>query len=124
MKIADASREIWDYPDEYNGSFDAEQLMKVLEKFFRENQFKCIVMHNLHGEYGHSQHKSISKILHDQRYNNLYVFDKSDEILSFNSLKKKLNLLSVYHSQIKGNIEQLMQYVIYGRIVLSTKNRG
>ncbi len=120
MKIVGVSCEIWDYPDQYDGSFDAQELMKDLNKILRKNHFKCIVTHNLDGEYGHSQHKSLSKILHNQKYDNLYVFDKAVTILPYRLLRKKLNLLSVYQSQIKGNIENLMHYIVYERIVLSS----
>ena len=123
MNMIGASFEIWDYPDEYEGTFDADQLKTDLKKVFRKNRFNRIVTHNLQGEYGHSQHKSLSRILHDLVCKDLYVFDKSDYVLPFHLLKKKLSLLSVYHSQMEGNIKQLMQYVIYESVVLSTQNK-
>lgn len=117
MNIAEASYEIWDYPDEREGIFEAEQLKKDLDKSLRKNQVQCIVTHNLTGEYGHNQHISLSKILHEFKYNNLYVFDQSQQILPFKLLKKKLNLLSVYQSQMEGNIEKLMYYVAHERLI-------
>lgn len=122
MNMIGVSCEIWDYPDEYEGTFDADQLRKDLSKVFRKNKMNRIVTHNLEGEYGHSQHKSLSRILHDLVYENLYVFDKSDQVLPFHLLKKKLSLLSVYHSQMEGNIKKLMQYVIHEHVVLSSRN--
>ncbi|QNK47559.1 PIG-L family deacetylase [Brevibacterium sp. PAMC23299] len=124
MNMIGASFEIWDYPDELEGTFDADQLKTDLKKVFRMNRIKRIVTHNLNGEYGHSQHKSLSRILHDLVCENLYVFDKSDQVLPFHLLKKKLRLLSVYQSQMEGNIKQLMQYVIHERVVLSTENKN
>ncbi|HDR7646816.1 TPA: hypothetical protein QCX74_004040 [Bacillus mycoides] len=120
MKIIGVSCEIWDYPDQYDGSFDAQQLMQDVNQILRKNHFKCIVTHNLDVEYGHSQHQSLSKILHNQKYENLYVFDKSEAIISYRLLRKKSNLLSVYQSQIKGNIENLMHHIVYECIVLSS----
>ncbi|PEB19920.1 PIG-L family deacetylase [Bacillus toyonensis] len=123
MKIIDASCEIWDYPDRYDGGFNKSQLLKDLSKVFQKYSFNCIVKHNLQGEYGHSQHKSLSKILHEQNYDNLYVFNKASTILPYKLLRKKLNLLSTYKSQIKGNIEQLMDYIVYESVVLSVNHR-
>ncbi|WP_242303842.1 PIG-L family deacetylase [Bacillus cereus group sp. BfR-BA-01350] len=119
MKLVGASCEIWDYPDQFDGKFDKAQLLKDLNKVLRKNTYNCIVTHNLQGEYGHSQHKSLSKILHEQNFENLYVFNKSNVMLPYELLRKKLNLLSAYKSQIKGNIEHLMDYIVYENIVLS-----
>lgn len=116
MRRVGASCEIWDYPDIYGGSFDSKQLRKDLSKVITKHQFRRIVTHNLQGEYGHSQHKSLSKILHDLGIDNLYVFEKSDEVLSFHLLRDKLILLSVYQSQMYV-IEELMPYILYERIV-------
>ncbi|WP_410514553.1 PIG-L family deacetylase [Paenibacillus sp. BR2-3] len=116
MKRVGAAYEIWNYPDLYDGSFDPGQLGKDLEKVIHKHRFGRIVTHNLGGEYGHSQHKSLSKILHGMGIDNLYVFDKSDEVLPFHLLRDKLILLSVYHSQMFV-IEQLMPYILYERIV-------
>ncbi|PFE29522.1 hypothetical protein CN279_01835 [Bacillus anthracis] len=121
MKLVGASCEIWDYPDRFEGYFDKVQLTKDLNKVFLKDNYNCIVTHNLQGEYGHSQHKSLSKILHEQNFKNLYVFNKSNIILPYELLRKKLNLLSIYKSQIKGNIENLMDYIVYENIVLSSK---
>lgn len=121
MNMIGVSCEIWDYPDELEGHFDSDILTKDLNKVIRKNSPNCVVTHNLDGEYGHSQHKSLSEILHTIINKNLYVFDTEDQILPFQLLKKKLHLLSVYESQMKGNIEQLMQYVIYERLLLPFK---
>jgi hypothetical protein len=116
MRRVGASCEIWDYLDKYEGSFDAELVGKDLEKVIAKHRFHRIVTHNLRGEYGHSQHKSLSKILHDRGIDNLYVFEKSNDILPFPLLRDKLILLSVYQSQMYV-IEQLMPYILYERIV-------
>ena len=121
MDMLKVSCEIWDYPDDFEGSFDAALLKKDLKKILRKNSINCIVTHNLYGEYGHSQHKSLSQILHNIFKKNLYVFDKGAHPLPFRLLKKKLHLLSFYQSQMEGNIEQLMDYVIYERLLIPSK---
>lgn len=116
MKMVGASYEIWDYPDIYTGSFDAQLVERDLRKVISKQRFSRIVSHNLCGEYGHSQHKSLSKILHDQGLDNLYVFDTSNDVIPFHLLQKKLNLLSIYKSQMFV-IENLLPYILYERIV-------
>ncbi|GGD75564.1 PIG-L family deacetylase [Paenibacillus nasutitermitis] len=116
MRRVGASCEIWNYPDKYEGSFNAEVVGRDLEKVINKHRFHRIVTHNLQGEYGHSQHKSLSKILHDRGVDHLYVFGKSNDILPFHLLRDKLILLSVYQSQMYV-IEQLMPYILYECIV-------
>ncbi|MNN71024.1 hypothetical protein D3C81_1869210 [compost metagenome] len=72
--------------------------------------------HNLHGEYGHSQHKALSRILHSMNLDNLCVFDTTDEKLPDNVLKKKIELLHHYKSQMYV-IDGLESYILYERIV-------
>ena len=94
-----------------------EQLVgRALKQIISKHKWSRIVTHNLCGEYGHSQHKSLSKILHEHKFGNLYVFDKGNEILPFHLLQKKLNLLSIYKSQMFV-IEKLLPYILYEAIV-------
>ncbi len=116
MKLVGAAYEIWDYPDIYTGSFDEQLVGMDLRKVISNQRWSRIVTHNLCGEYGHSQHKSLSKILHDQGLDHLYVFDTSNDVIPFHLLQKKLKLLSIYKSQLFV-IEELMPYIIYERIV-------
>lgn len=121
MKQAGASYEIWDYPDIYGGSFDVQLVGKDLRKVIGKYRSSRIVTHNLCGEYGHTQHKSLSKILHDQGHDNLYVFDTSNDVIPFSLLQKKLNLLSIYRSQMHV-IKKLMPYILYEKIVRYDKS--
>lgn len=121
MKMVGASYEIWDYPDIYGGSFDVQLVGKDLKKVISHYRSSRIVTHNLCGEYGHNQHKSLSKILHDQGLDNLYVFDTSNDVIPFHLLRKKLNLLSIYRSQMHA-IEELMPYILYEKIVQYDKS--
>lgn len=116
MKMVGAAYEIWDYPDIYKGSFDRDMVCKDLRKTINKQKYRRIVTHNLCGEYGHSQHISLSKILHDQGLTNLYVFDTSKEVIPFKLIQKKLKLLSIYKSQMFV-IEDLLHYILYERIV-------
>lgn len=116
MKFVGASYEIWDYPDEYDGTFDEEEVKKDIERVLESDQFQRIVTHNLHGEYGHRQHKVLSRILHNMCPDNLYVFDKAEEALPARILKKKRKLLNCYQSQMYV-IEQLESYILYERIL-------
>lgn len=116
MKFVGASYEIWDYPDEYDGTFEEEVVKKDIERVFESGSFQRIVTHSLHGEYGHKQHKVLSRILHNMYPENLYVFDTSDEVLTTQILKKKRKLLSHYSSQVYV-IEQLETYIVHERIL-------
>ncbi|SDF28520.1 GlcNAc-PI de-N-acetylase [Fontibacillus panacisegetis] len=116
MEFAQAGYEIWDYPDEYEGSFDEEQVKNDVEKVLKSGHYERIMTHNLHGEYGHSQHKALSRILHNMRLNNLCVFDTTDDKLPDNILKKKMELLHHYESQMYV-IDGLESYISYERII-------
>jgi len=116
MKRVGAAYEIWDYPDLYDGSFDPEPLRMEIGKVIRNHRYERIVTHNLGGEYGHSQHRSLSQILHSMELDNLYVFGQSDQVLPFHLLRDKLILLSLYHSQMFV-IEQMMPYILFERIM-------
>lgn len=119
MNFVGASYEIWDYPDEYEGTFDDDRIIEDLERKIESGHFQCIVTHNLHGEYGHSQHKALSRILHDMDLDNLYVFGTSEEELPDEIFKRKIKLLNYYPSQ-RYVIEQLETYIKYECIVRAT----
>lgn len=116
MKMVGASYEIWDYPDIYKGSFDRDLVGRDLSKVINKHKYRRIVTHNLCGEYGHSQHISLSKILHDLGLNNLYVFDTAEDVIPFKLIQKKINILTIYQSQMFV-IEDLLRYILYERIV-------
>lgn len=116
MECVGAIGKIWDYPDIYNGSFDEEQVENDLRRVLESEQFLRVVTHNPDGEYGHTQHQALSRIVSGMNVENLYVFGKSDTPLPFHILRKKLNLLKLYSSQ-HFVIEQLMEYILYESIV-------
>lgn len=111
MMFVNAECEIWDFPDEYDGEFDEEEVKDALRDHLDSGQFHKVVTHNLHGEYGHSQHRSLSRILHSMKLDHLYVFETEDDPLPFHILQKKLELLQHYKSQMFV-IEQLMPYIV------------
>lgn len=118
MKFVGAEYEIWDYEDKWQGDFDRPLLIKDLQKVLERKRWKKIVTHNLDGEYGHTQHKAISDIMHNIVQEDLYVFGKPEprgELLPFNIIKKKFEMLSFYKSQ-KFVIEDFREIIQYERV--------
>lgn len=116
MKFAQARWEIWDYPDVYDGSFDEVKVKQDISRVLAEGNYKKVVTHNLNGEYGHSQHRALSRIMHQMVLDRLYVFDISSDPLPFNMLYKKLKLLQLYKSQMYV-IEELMSFILFEKLV-------
>lgn len=87
-----------DYKDEWGGEFPAE-LGEELSRLICN--YDNIVTHNEMGEYGHSQHKSLNKIVSNITTKNLYCFGSAGDgsPLPFRILKDKVELLSMYDSQ-------------------------
>ncbi|MFD1775527.1 PIG-L deacetylase family protein [Paenibacillus rhizophilus] len=111
MNSVNADFEIWDFPDEYDGEFDEDQVKDALRDLLDSGQFHKVVTHNLQGEYGHRQHRSLSRILHSMKLDHLYIFETEDDPLPFHILQKKLQLLQHYKSQMFV-IEQLMPFIV------------
>ncbi|QTF49288.1 putative N-acetylglucosaminyl phosphatidylinositol deacetylase [Acanthamoeba polyphaga mimivirus] len=101
MNLLHCQYEIWDYEDNYfNSNWNLKQLKNQLENLLREKNYKMVLTHNLAGEYGHTQHKTISKLLYDINPPNLYTFYyDSNTINPYLVLIKKLS--HVYQSQDK-----------------------
>lgn len=116
MRFAGASWEIWDFPDVYDGGFDEEAVTEAVEYVLAKGHYCRIVTHNLQGEYGHSQHRALSRIMHGMDLSELQTFERSSEPLAFHVLERKLMLLKHYRSQMYV-IEQLMPYIVNERIV-------
>lgn len=112
MKLAGANYEIWSFPDRWKGDFDRKALKALLKKELELNQYKKIVTHNKKGEYGHTQHIALSKIMHSLVKKNLYVFHKGKKIIPLTLLKKKLDLLTLYPSQ-RSIIEMYKKDIMY-----------
>ncbi|WP_181884521.1 protein kinase domain-containing protein [Neobacillus piezotolerans] len=96
MKSLGAEYEIWDFPDVWEGDFDRPALTKKIKNELKGKDYKKIVTHNLHGEYGHTQHIALSEVVHSLCKKNLYVFGYGDKKLPENVLKEKLKLLHQY----------------------------
>ncbi|SEO10836.1 GlcNAc-PI de-N-acetylase [Paenibacillus sophorae] len=116
MNFVGAEFEIWDFPDEYDGEFDEEEVGDALRNVLDTGDFHKVVTHNLEGEYGHSQHRSLSRILHNMDLDQLYVFERADDALPFHILQMKLQLLQHYKSQMYV-IEQLMPFIVNERLI-------
>nr|QZX43103.1 N acetylglucosaminyl phosphatidylinositol deacetylase [Mimivirus sp.] len=107
--------EIWDYEDnQFNANWNKNKLLARLENLFLDKKYKIILTHNLDGEYGHIQHKYISKLVHDISPKNFYVFhlDKN-QINPY--YQKVMDLLKIYKCQNKI-IKKLNKYVLYQSI--------
>jgi hypothetical protein len=72
-----------------------------------------VVTHSLAGEYGHTQHMALSKLVHEVVEAPIYVFDTSEKKLDPGLLMKKQKLLACYESQ---DIEWLQKYVEFESI--------
>lgn len=118
MEYVGAEYEIWDYEDKWNGDFDRPELVKDLQRVIGLKQWKKIVTHNLDGEYGHTQHKALSEIVHNLVKTDLYVFGKPEqrgELLPFAIARKKYHMLGFYASQ-EFVMEEFREAIPYERI--------
>lgn len=110
MGKVSAASEIWNYKDQWNGDFDRSRLKSDLSKVLGQNKVKKVVTHSLTGEYGHKQHKVLSKLVHQLVNHDLYVFHTSKKKLNKNLLKKKQLLLKDYKSQDIGWLKQYIEF--------------
>lgn len=115
MNFVGAAYEIWDYPDQYNGSFNNSALKKDILTVLSEREYLKLVTHNLNGEYGHTQHIALSELIHELVNKNLYVFGEGDQMQNFPLLQRKIKLLEHYPSQ-KAIIQKLSRYIQYEEI--------
>jgi LmbE family N-acetylglucosaminyl deacetylase len=93
--------DIWEYDDSWNGTFIEKDVSSNLLKVL-SNGFDNVLTHNENGEYGHTQHKSLSEIVSNLVSENLFVFD-NNSFLSFDVLHEKIHMLSRYKTQISLN---------------------
>lgn len=118
MEFVGAEYEIWDYEDKWGGDFDRPKLIRDLQEVLDRRWWKKIVTHNLDGEYGHTQHKALSEIMHSIVKEDLYVFGKPEpkgKLLPFKVLKEKFILLGIYQSQ-HFVMEEFRENIPYERI--------
>lgn len=115
MDNLNCSYEIWDYEDSlFNDKWNETLLSNDLFKIINEKPYQKIVTHNLDGEYGHVQHKKISKLVHDLKPNNLYVFGYDTKQIN-PYLNKLYSLLKLYSSQ-KKIIKKYNKYIVHQTI--------
>ncbi|OCT16400.1 hypothetical protein A8709_02940 [Paenibacillus pectinilyticus] len=110
MKKVQAEFEMWEYEDKWDGDFDQLRLKADIAEVLARKPIAKVVTHNLKGEYGHTQHIAISKIVHELVDRNIYVFETSKKKLDKKILTKKELLLECYESQ---DIEDLERYICY-----------
>lgn len=110
MKKLGTEFEIWDYEDKWGGRFNEIKLKNDLSRVLAEHQYSKVLTHNSKGEYGHTQHISLSAIVHELVKENLYVFKLSKKKLNKNLLEEKKKLLRLYKSQ---NLDWLKRYIQY-----------
>lgn len=94
MKKLKCSYEIWDHEDSlFSADWNKKILIENLKRILTEEKYNMIVTHNLNGEYGHIQHKQISKLIHKLNPPNLYVFENDTQIINpyFFELKNIFN---------------------------------
>ncbi|BCS83181.1 glcnac-pide-N-acetylase [Cotonvirus japonicus] len=112
MKTLGHQYEIWDYEDNlFNSNWNRKLIISQLKNLINEYSYKIILTHNLQGEYGHIQHKHVSKLVHGLHPKNLYVFD-TDENINNPYMDKILLISKIYGSQ-KKIIEKNQKYIIH-----------
>nr|AYQ72305.1 PIG-L family deacetylase [Cohnella candidum] len=111
MNALGADYEMWDYRDRRHGHFGPRHaLYGRIRGILRKQPYRKIVTHGLSGEYGHRQHKILSRILHKLVRRNLYTFGLSSNRLPRPLLVKKIRVLKKYKSQMYI-IRKLKRYV-------------
>nr|WBF70746.1 putative n-acetylglucosaminyl phosphatidylinositol deacetylase [Megavirus caiporensis] len=107
--------EIWDYEDnKFNANWNKNKFLTQIKNLFSEKKYKIILTHNLDGEYGHIQHKYISRLIHDINPKNLYVFHLNENQIN-PYYQKVMDLLKIYKCQNKI-ISKLNKYILYQSI--------
>ena len=117
---------IWDYADQWNAPIDL-RCTDRLSDFLAEGKFDHIVTHNSEGEYGHTQHASLHRIVKALVAQNLLVFGCGVRPLPFDILVEKLLLLKRYESQCQLQAwdwydsqrpeNTLMKFIMYESLV-------
>lgn len=112
MSYLECSYEIWDHEDNgFNSNWNIDIIKNQLINLFNESQYKKIVTHNLEGEYGHIQHKKISKIIHDLRPKNLYVFNIDES--KINPYLDDFPKLSLFYASQMDLINKHYKYIVH-----------
>ena len=126
MEFFGASYDIWNYPDRWGEGFDEVGAAIDIGNTLLRLKPEKVLTHNQWGEYGHSQHMSLNRVVSGLVEKNLYTFGMDSYMsLPFNTLKNKMEALCIYKSQIVLNAfdwydqnnsnVRLMNYVISER---------
>ena len=92
--------EIWDFEDKWDGGFDLCIVDRLLPLV---NRFPVILTHNSQGEYGHTQHIELNRIIKSLKPWEMWTFGIGKRPLPFGILHRKLQRLSEYSSQLQLN---------------------
>jgi LmbE family N-acetylglucosaminyl deacetylase len=92
---------IFTHCDDWDTIFDPDEVIPEIKDVLSMG-FEKVLTHNNNGEYGHTQHQSLSRIVRDLVPTNLFEFGHPGPILQFNVLKRKLDILSMY--KIHGDL--------------------
>ncbi|ANB50632.1 putative N-acetylglucosaminyl phosphatidylinositol deacetylase [Powai lake megavirus] len=107
--------EIWDYEDnKFNANWNKNKLLTQLKNLFLDKKYKIVLTHNLDGEYGHIQHKCISRLVHEINPKNLYVFYLDMDQIN-PCYQKVMDLLKIYRCQ-NNIISKLNKYILHQSI--------
>lgn len=98
MEMVRAEFEIWSYPDNPHAEFDSRKLLRDLARVVGEKDWDKIISHNETGEYGHSGHRQMHRLMRKLDPKNLSFFEFGGE-LSGELWEKKSKLISEYKSQ-------------------------
>ena len=103
--------EVWDFEDNgFNSNWPDSLIRSKIKQLLSRQKYTKIVTHNLNGEYGHRQHKKISRIVHDFEPENLFTFSFVSQAESMGNLsdlttnphiEKLEDLIKEYESQAK-----------------------
>lgn len=116
MKQVGVAHQIWSYRDTYSYNFDSTALQRDLQKLLKTHHFKKVVTHGLCGEYGHPQHQIIGQIMRKIVPHNLYTFSFSKKRLPSKLIRKKIQLINGYSSQIR-TIKELIRNDSLGKYI-------
>lgn len=89
------SHSIFTHCDDWGTAFDPEEVVPEIKQVLSLG-FDNVFTHNDHGEYGHTQHQSLSRIVRNLVDKNLFEVGHDISILQFDVLKEKLDILSMY----------------------------
>lgn len=83
MNRLNCQYEIWDFEDNwFNTNWNNDLIIHNLNRIINERDYKMILTHNSHGEYGHLQHRKISQLVFVLKPKNLYEFSYDHDLIN------------------------------------------